>query len=108
MHLRPLLAVFLAAGCAGTGGTPPERTYLCDGGRLVAVAFSAETARVRLASDEFELRHERAASGARYSGPRGSLHTKEDEALLTVDGRQLGPCQEVKPKETRPPRSGGY
>jgi membrane-bound inhibitor of C-type lysozyme len=104
---RWIIAALLLAGCATAPGNR-EVTYLCDGGRLTTVTFSGETARVRLASDDFELRHERAASGARYSGPRGSLHTKEDEALLSVDGRQLGPCQEVKPKETRPPRSGGY
>jgi len=98
MHARLLLTALLAAGCAGTAGTPSERTYLCDGGRLAAVAFAGETARVRLAGDAFELRREHAASGARYSGPRGSLHTRQDEALLTVDGRQFGPCQEVKPK----------
>ena len=103
-----IAACLLLAGCAATPGGAREVTYLCEGGRLAAVAFAGDSARVRLASDEFELRHERAASGARYSGPRGSLHTKEDEALLSVDGRQLGPCQEVKPKETRAPRSGGY
>ena len=59
------------------------------------VSFSGDTARVRLASDSFELQR---ASGTRYTGSRASLHTKDDEALLTVDGRQLGPCQEVKPK----------
>jgi membrane-bound inhibitor of C-type lysozyme len=93
-----IAACLLMAGCAGAPAGAKEVTYLCDGGRLAAVTFAGETARVRLANDEFELRHERAASGARYSGPRGSLHTKDDEALLAVDGRQLGPCQEVKPK----------
>ena len=96
---RWLIAACLAlAGCAAAPGGAKEVTYLCDGGRLAAVTFAGETARVLLASDQLELRHEAAASGARYSGPRGSLHTKDDEALLTVDGRQLGPCQEVKPK----------
>jgi membrane-bound inhibitor of C-type lysozyme len=103
-----IVACLLLAGCAAAPGGAREVTYLCDGGRLATVTFTAETARVRLANDQFELRHERAASGARYNGARGTLHTKDDEALLTVDGRQLGPCQEVKPKETRPPRSGGY
>ena len=62
------------------------------------MTFSGETARIRLANDQFELRQERSGSGARYAGPRGTLHTQDDEALLAVDGRQLGPCQEVKPK----------
>ena len=93
-----IAACLLLAGCAAAPGGAREVTYLCDGGRLAAVTFSGETARVRLANDEIELRHERAASGARYSGARGTLHTRDDEALLAVDGRQLGPCQEVKPK----------
>jgi membrane-bound inhibitor of C-type lysozyme len=92
-----IAACLLVAGCATAPGAR-EVTYLCGGGRLAAVTFSGETARLRLANDTFELRHEPAASGARYSGPRATLHTKEDEALLTVDGRQLGPCQAVKPK----------
>ena len=93
------LPVCLAlAGCAGGPGAAREVTYLCDGGRLAVVAFSGDTAKVRLASDSLELQRTPSASGARYTGTRGSLHTKDDEALLTVDGRQLGPCQEVKPK----------
>jgi membrane-bound inhibitor of C-type lysozyme len=95
---------YLPAACLALGACvmhptkATERAYLCDGGRLAAVSFSGGVARVKLANDEFELRREAAASGERYSGPRGVLHTKEDEALLTVDGRQLGPCQQVKPK----------
>jgi membrane-bound inhibitor of C-type lysozyme len=88
----------LAAGCASPPGATQERTYLCDGGRLAVVAFSGETARVRLANDAFELRRMPSGSGERYSGERAFLRTKEDEALLTVDGRELGPCQEVKTK----------
>jgi membrane-bound inhibitor of C-type lysozyme len=90
--------LLLLAGCAAAPAGGKQVTYLCDGGRLATVTFAGESARVRLASDEFELRHGPVASGARYSGPRGTLHTKDDEALLTVDGRQLGPCQQVKPK----------
>jgi len=93
-----IAACLLLAGCAATPAGGKQVTYLCDGGRLAMVTFAGEIARVRLANDEFELRHERAASGTRYGGPRGTLHTKDDEALLTIDGRQLGPCQEVKPK----------
>jgi membrane-bound inhibitor of C-type lysozyme len=88
----------IVAGCASAPGSTQERTYLCDGGRLAVVAFSGETARVRLASDDFELRRVSSGSGARYSNERAILLTKDDEALLTVDGRELGPCQEVKPK----------
>ncbi|HEX6691133.1 MAG TPA: MliC family protein [Burkholderiales bacterium] len=93
------MALCLAlAGCAGAPATAHEVSYLCDGGRLAVVAFSGDTAQVRLASDSFELKRTTSGSGARYTGARASLHTKDDEALLTVDGRQLGPCQEVKPK----------
>jgi membrane-bound inhibitor of C-type lysozyme len=96
---RHLIAACLAlAGCAATTGNAQERTYLCEGGRLAVISFSGEAARVRLANEDFELRHVPSASGARYSGARGALHTKDDEALLTLDGRELGPCQEVKPK----------
>lgn len=98
MTRRPIVACLLVAGCAAAPGGAREATYLCGGGRLAAVTFAGETARLRLANEQFELRREPAASGARYAGPRGTLHARDDEALLTVDGRQLGPCQEVKPK----------
>lgn len=96
-YLAACLALALA-GCAGASGGAREQTYLCDGGRLVVVSYSGDSAQVRLASDSLELQRSPSASGTRYSGARGMLHTKDDEALLTVDGRQLGPCQEVKPK----------
>ena len=73
-------------------------TFLCDGGRQGVVAFSGESASLRFASETFELRRAPSASGARYNGVRASVFTKDDEALIEVDGRQLGPCQEVKPK----------
>jgi membrane-bound inhibitor of C-type lysozyme len=96
---RYLIALCLiVAGCVSTSGGMQERTYLCDGGRLAVVAFSGDTARVRLASGDFELRRMPSGSGERYSSERAILRTKEDEALLTVDGRELGPCQEVKTK----------
>jgi membrane-bound inhibitor of C-type lysozyme len=96
---KSLIASCLAlAACAGAPGAAQERSYLCDGGRVAAVSFSGDTARVRLANDEIELKRVPAASGARYTGTRGTLHTKDDEALLTVDRRELGPCQEVKAK----------
>jgi len=96
---RVLLAACLAlAGCAGAPGGAKEAAYLCEGGRMAYAAFSGDSATVRLANDSFELKRERSASGARYGNARATLHTKDDEALLTIDGRQLGPCQEVKPK----------
>ena len=95
---RCVVLCLALAGCAGAPGAALEVSYLCDGGRLAVVSFSGDTARVRLASDSFDLLRAPAASGARYNSSRATLHTKDDEALLTVDGRQLGPCQELKPK----------
>ena|SRR5688572_17394369 len=96
---RSILVCLALAGCAGAPATAREVSYLCDGGRLAVVSFSGDTARVRLASDSFDLQRAPGAfAGVRYNGARASLQTKDDEALLTVDGRQLGPCQEVKPK----------
>jgi membrane-bound inhibitor of C-type lysozyme len=92
-----LACCFTLAGCAGLRD-PLPRTYLCDGGRMAEVTYSGDTARVRITNDNFELTRVAAASGARYRGARGVLHTKDDEALLAVDGRELGPCQQVKPK----------
>jgi membrane-bound inhibitor of C-type lysozyme len=90
-----IAACLLVAGCAGATGQ--QRTYLCDGGRLVAISFSGEAARVRLPNEDLELRRVPSASGARYSSERATLHAKDDEALFALDGRELGPCQEVKP-----------
>jgi hypothetical protein len=96
---RYCIAMCLAfAGCASPGGSPQERTYLCDGGRLAVVTFSGEAVRVRIGSDDFELRRATSGSRERYSGARGALHVREDEALLMIDGRELGPCQQVKTK----------
>jgi hypothetical protein len=96
---RTIALCLALAGCAASpGGAPQERTYLCDGGRLAAVAFSGETVRVRVANDDFELRRATSGSRERYSGARGTLHVREDEALLMIDGREIGPCQQVKTK----------
>jgi len=91
---RRLVFCLALAGCAA----PPEgveRTYLCSGGRLVAVSFAGETARVRVGGEAFDVWR---TSSTRYKGARAVLQTKDDEALLAIDGRELGPCQEVKPK----------
>lgn len=94
---RFLLAALALVGCSGFGGGK-DVTYLCEGGRLATVSLSEDAARVRLGDEEFPLRRVPAASGARYAGERVVLHTKADEALLSVDGRELGPCQQVEPK----------
>jgi membrane-bound inhibitor of C-type lysozyme len=95
--VRRLVLYLALAGCAA----PPEgveRTYLCSGGRLVGVSFAGETARVRLGGEAFDVWRTSSASGTRYKGARAVLHTKDGEALLSIDERELGPCQEVKPR----------
>jgi hypothetical protein len=94
---RTIALCLALAGCAASPGMQ-ERTYLCDGGRLAVVTFSGETVRVRVANDDFELRRATSGSRERYTGARGALHVREDEALLMIDSRELGPCQEVKTK----------
>ena len=94
---RRLVLCLALAGCAA----PPEgveRTYLCSGGRLVGVSFAGETARVRAGGEAFDVWRTSFASGTRYKGARAVLQTKDDEALLAIDGRELGPCREVKPQ----------
>jgi membrane-bound inhibitor of C-type lysozyme len=94
----PACVALALAGCAAAPADPLlERTYLCDGGRLAVVTFDEDIARVRLANQDFELRRVPQGSGVRYTNERATLRTREDEALLMVDGRELGPCQEVKP-----------
>lgn len=96
--------VFVAAAIAlllpGCAAAPEgvERTYLCGEGRMANVAFKGETARVRVANEAFDVWRTSSGSGVRYKGPRVVLQTKDDEALIAIDGRELGPCQEVKPK----------
>jgi hypothetical protein len=91
-----MLASLALAGC-GHGDMLPKR-YLCDAGRTAEASFGRQTARVHVLGETFDLQRTFSASGARYIGNRAEVHAKADEMLLTVDGRQLGPCQEVKPK----------
>ena len=96
MTKRMIAACLALAGCASGAGEKKELTYLCAGGRLAAVSFSGDGAQLRLGEDSFALQRVPSASGVRYNGVRASLFTKDDEALVEVDGRQFGPCQEVK------------
>jgi membrane-bound inhibitor of C-type lysozyme len=90
-----IVAAFALTGCSALIGGE-ERTYLCEGGRLVATSVSEDAARVRIGGEDFALRRVPSASGARYAGERAVLHTKADEALISLDGRELGPCQQVE------------
>ena len=67
-------------------------------GRVAEATFGQQTARVHVLGETFSLQRALSASGARFVGSRAEVLTKGDEMLLTVDGRQLGPCHEVKPK----------
>ena len=98
MARHAVLCCLVLAGCAAAP-EGVERTYLCSGGRLVEVSFAGETARVRVGGEAFDVWRTSSGSGARYKGARAVLHTKDDEALLSIDERELGPCQQVK---TRP------
>ena len=92
-----IAACLLLAGCAAAPAGK-EATFLCEGGRQGVVSFAGDNARLGFANETFELKRVPSASGVRYNGVRASLFTKDDEALIEVDGRQLGPCQEVKPR----------
>ena len=96
MRFGWLVACLALTGC-GHGDMLPIR-YLCDNGRIAEATFGHQTARVHVIGETFSLQRVPSASGARYSSSRVALHTKDDEMLLSVDGRQLGPCQEVKTK----------
>ena len=74
------------------------KKYLCENGRMAEATFGHQTARVSVLGEAFDLQRMPSASGARYTSNRATLHAKDDEMLLNIDGRQLGPCQEVKPK----------
>jgi len=97
--MKNFVIVFLAlAGCSTLIGGE-ERTYLCEGGRQVAASTTEDAARVRLDGEDFALRRVPSTSGARYAGERAVLHTKADEALVSVDGRELGPCRQTEQKK---------
>jgi membrane-bound inhibitor of C-type lysozyme len=91
-----IVSLALAACSTLIGGE--DRTYLCEGGRLVATTTSEDAARVRLDGEDFALRRVPSASGVRYAGERAVLHAKADEALVSIDGRELGPCLQVERK----------
>jgi membrane-bound inhibitor of C-type lysozyme len=91
-----LFACLTMQGC-GIGDVMPKR-YLCEGGRLADISFATQTARVDLQSETFDLQRVPSASGERYASARVTLHAKDDEALISVDGRELGPCQQVERK----------
>ena len=92
---RWLIAGLTLAGC-GHGDMLPQR-YLCENGRVADATFGQQTARVSVRGEAFDLQRVPSASGARYTSSRATLHAKDDEMLLSIDGRELGPCQEVKP-----------
>jgi len=94
---RWLLACLLLAGCT-TAENQKGHTYLCNNGRQGVLSFSGNSATLTFGNESFEMQRVPSASGARYNGVRSSVFTKDDEALIEVDGFQFGPCQEVKPR----------
>jgi len=95
---RALFITTLALAGCGTFVGGNDLTYLCDGGRLVPVSVSEDAARVSVDGVDHRLRRVPSGSGARYAGERAVLHTKADEALISVDGRELGPCRQTERK----------
>jgi len=94
---RWLLASLLLAGCATD--SPKGHTYLCgDTGRKFVISVSGDSATLSFGDQSLAMQRVPSASGARYNGVRSSVFTKDDEALIELDGYQFGPCQEVKPQ----------
>jgi len=82
-----LAALLPAAACSH----PPAPTaYLCEGGDTLLVGFGPRYAELHLPPDRVvRLRHEPAASGARYSDGRFTVHEQGGEALLQRGGKLL-------------------
>lgn len=109
--MRPILlaAAALVAGCGSWNPWAGPReasvalpadtvTFRCDGDRrlLVRMPPDAKSVTVMLPERQFRLDRVPAASGARYSNGRTSLHTRGDEAFLEEDGKQLySGCKQI-------------
>jgi membrane-bound inhibitor of C-type lysozyme len=67
------------------------RIYQCDAGRQLVVRYldGGKSAMVMYPEREFRLDQVPAASGARYSNTRTTLHTKGDEAFVEEDGKTV-------------------
>jgi membrane-bound inhibitor of C-type lysozyme len=63
--------------------------YQCDEGGTFKAEFVPEGAVVYLGNETLTLEQIPAASGARYSDGTTTLHTKEDEAFVEVDGEMV-------------------
>jgi membrane-bound inhibitor of C-type lysozyme len=63
--------------------------YQCDEGGAFKAEFVPEGAVVYLGEETLTLEQIPAASGARYSDGTTTLHTKEDEAFVEVDGETV-------------------
>jgi membrane-bound inhibitor of C-type lysozyme len=67
------------------------RIYECDAGKRLVVRYldGGKAAMVMYPEREFRLDQVPAASGARYSNDRTTLHTKGDEAFVEEDGKTV-------------------
>jgi membrane-bound inhibitor of C-type lysozyme len=84
--LRPVL-VATALASSACSRPLPTTTFLCAGGDSIVVAIGPRFAELRLPPDRtVRLYTEPAASGAKYSDGRYTLHTKGGEALLEQGG----------------------
>jgi len=113
MKTRLALVVLLSAALAGCsswwpfGGSGSDRprwpsdatVYKCErGGKQLVVQYIDEgkSAMVIFPEREFRLDRVTAASGARYTNGRTTLHTKGQEAMLEEGGQTLfGNCTAV-------------
>lgn len=102
MRRALVLTCVVLAGCGSWnpwGGPQEEKLVLpadavafeCEGGKrlLVRMPSDAKSVMVMLPERQFRLDAVPAASGARYSNGRTTLHTKGDEAFLEEEGKQL-------------------
>lgn len=75
--------------------------YDCHG-LPVAFGILNDRAMLRVDGRDFEMREEVSASGARYvsvDDPGTEFWSKGDEAMLTVEGQDMGRCVKVAPEE---------
>jgi len=85
------------AGCSGLGGAPdgdPLFRYDCGNfGRATFRVTGNESAELVLGTTRYPLRQERAASGAKYTGPGVQFWSRGSEAMLVVD-QKTGQCRQ--------------
>jgi membrane-bound inhibitor of C-type lysozyme len=110
-NLAALAAALTVAGCTNwwpwsRGPTEQARypadarIYQCDAGRQLVVRYldGAKSVMVMYPEREFRLDQVPAASGARYSNARTTLHSSGDEAFVEEDGKTVFANCKIAPK----------